>query len=491
MLQYLISSSCIWTISLLFYYIFLRKETFFQWNRLYLILTCMLGLLLPLYTFNFPAGSGEEIAVSYYHQAVTVKDHLIQPAVNTDVSFGLLSTGMFLYAAGLVVMLMFFCRDLFRIYRLYRRGSKYAFQQWRIIETNQHHSPFSWRNLLFISRKEDYTASEFEIISRHENIHYRKQHFADLLFVSLLQLIFWFNPLVLIYKNLIRLTHEFEADNLASYSTKAYGEFLIEQAIGNFRPALIHTFSSSPLKNRLMMLTQKKSTRLKAMKYLAIVPVLLFSFVMVSYAQKKLPVKKDLGNGKFEYNGNTFEKSSATAHPYGDTIQTHTADGQVTSVVIDKDGGLPDILNGEVVQNPEHKNCTKPYLNSSEKDLSHYLFRKFKSDFEKLPDNEYEIHMVNFIIDKNGKVALIERLYVGGISVSDFSKLESRKPITDQTQSTLKQLSQLMSSVVLFDTDFKPAVMNGKTVHAKYWEPSQRWQIVVRNGEATIKENNE
>jgi hypothetical protein len=398
---------------------------------------------------------------------------------------------MFLYVAGLTVMLLFFCRDLFHIYRLYRRGSKYAFQQWRIIETNQHHSPFSWRNLLFISRKEDYTASEFEIISRHENIHYRKQHFADLLFVSLLQLIFWFNPLVLIYKNLIRLTHEFEADNLASYGTKAYGEFLIEQAIGNFRPALLHTFSSSPLKNRIMMLTQKKSTRLKAMKYLAIVPVLLFSFVMVSYAQKKLPVKKDLGNGKFEYNGNTFEKSTAMAHPYGDTIQANTVDGKVTRVVIDKDGGLPDILNGEVVQNPENKNCSKPFLNSSETDLSHYLFRKFKSTFEKLPDNEYEIHMVNFIIDRNGKVALIERLYVGGISVSDFSKLNKRKPITDETQEKLKQLSQELTAAVLYEAAFRPAIMNGKAVPAKYWEPSQRWKIVVKNGNAIITENNE
>ncbi len=491
MIQYLITVTSIWVVSL-FYFLFLRKETFFHWNRIYLAGTCLLGLLLPLYSFNLSAPAENNDSVRYINQVVSVKEEIVQPAVTCDMTIGTESILWMIYISGCMVSLLLLYRELAMIYRMYKNGKSYPLLQWTIIETGQAHTPFSWRSLLFISQMDNYTGEEFDIISVHENVHLKRFHFADSLFISLLQVVFWFHPLVYIYKYLIKLTHEFEADSYKTNNTEAYGQFLIEQAIGSFQPALLHTFSSSPLKNRIMMLTQKKSTQLKAVKYMAVIPLLLFSFVMVTNAQKKLPVMKDLGNGKFEYMGNIFERDDIKKNYTDKTVQIKTDGGEANSVVIHKADGPPNILNGKKVQDPDNHACSMPVLKNKEENLSAYLFNLFKTEFEKLPDNDYGIHSVNFIIDEKGKMVYIERLEVGNSSISDYNKLSSRKKISDETKAILDKLSEQMKIALLYNTSFSPAMLNGSVVPAYYWEGFKgRKKIIVRNGHATITENND
>ena len=47
MIQYILETLAFQLVFLMVYDLFLRKETFFQWNRVYLLLTFILSLVLP------------------------------------------------------------------------------------------------------------------------------------------------------------------------------------------------------------------------------------------------------------------------------------------------------------------------------------------------------------------------------------------------------------------------------------------------------------
>ena len=52
MLQYLLNATAIWLISLVRFDIFLRRESYHGYNRFYLLLTFLLGALLPLWQWQ-------------------------------------------------------------------------------------------------------------------------------------------------------------------------------------------------------------------------------------------------------------------------------------------------------------------------------------------------------------------------------------------------------------------------------------------------------
>jgi len=155
-----------------------------------------------------------------------------------------------------------------------------------------------------------------------------------------------------------------------------------------------------------------------------------------------------------------------------------------------REEGPPNMFNGKMVYDYPHDNCTKPEIKSGNKSLSVYLFNKYKLDFEKLPDNEYQIHSKNFIIDEKGKVVLVEGIEISRPSRSMFSKLPEREKISDETKAALKKLAEKMELTMLYNTEFNPSKLGNTAVPAYYWEGSDsRKKIIVRNGKANITDN--
>ena len=75
LLQYLLDVTIIWTIFYVVYYLLLRKETFFQLNRLFLLSALPLGLLLPiirLLDFSFSLGIQTQSIVQPISTAISL-----------------------------------------------------------------------------------------------------------------------------------------------------------------------------------------------------------------------------------------------------------------------------------------------------------------------------------------------------------------------------------------------------------------------------------
>ena len=109
-------------------------------------------------------------------------------------------------------------------------------------------TPHSFLNYIFINRN-DYNNGfiEQEILA-HELAHVQQKQSFDILLIEALQLIFWVNPFIFLYKKSLQLNHEFLADesviNTCS-DAAAYQYLLIEKANKQISSGLTSQFNYS------------------------------------------------------------------------------------------------------------------------------------------------------------------------------------------------------------------------------------------------------
>jgi hypothetical protein len=133
MIQYLIESACCLAALYALYYIALRRETFFQWNRLYLVLTPVLAFTLPALNIRLEKSVDAvqtpttTTPVVWVERAAAVpqalETSLEQPVAN--VSLGAVLWWLYLGIAGVLALrLLWQClRLLLFIRRTHRRRS--------------------------------------------------------------------------------------------------------------------------------------------------------------------------------------------------------------------------------------------------------------------------------------------------------------------------------------------------------------------------------
>lgn len=202
------------------YTLLLSRETFFRFNRWMLLGILGLSLLLPLCNFSSlsldrqPVMEGLHrqliefgipVRVTEYRQADEVAPHAVTVSWFQVVSV--------LYLSGMLSVLLVRLVQIARMGLVMRGGSLWKQQEDGI--TIYCHSddvaPFSWLNSIVISQS-DYESNAREIIL-HEKGHIRYAHSADILLLTFVQTLQWWNPLCYMLGTSLRDVHEYEADD--------------------------------------------------------------------------------------------------------------------------------------------------------------------------------------------------------------------------------------------------------------------------------------
>jgi hypothetical protein len=126
----------------------------------------------------------------------------------------------------------------------------------------------------------------------HEFAHITQRHSLDIIFVELLQIMFWFNPLILLYKKAIRLNHEYLADSAvlnADIDLSGYQKLLLNFVFRNNSIYLASSFNYSLTKKRLLMMTKNNSSKMAMLKKIAVIPLFLTIGLLVINAQDPPP----------------------------------------------------------------------------------------------------------------------------------------------------------------------------------------------------------
>ncbi len=135
-------------------------------------------------------------------------------------------------------------------------------------------APFSWLNFVVLSR-EDLTTNGREIVN-HELSHTKQNHSWDLFLINAATIILWFNPAVWLTKQALQQVHEYCADDAvltAGVNAKEYQLLLIKKAAGPRLYSMANSLNHSNLKNRITMMTKKKSQKGVAAKCLYVLPL--------------------------------------------------------------------------------------------------------------------------------------------------------------------------------------------------------------------------
>lgn len=272
---------------LVLYDLFLRKETFFNWNRLYLLLTPILSLVLPFIRIG---GLREAIPREYVIQLPAViigNSPFTEQAAETTFQFSWLGV----WLVGAVLSLIWFTYKYFRIVRIRRQSYVAEGGNSRVRTIPGSDTAFTFFNTVYLG--EDLSEKQRTHILLHESIHVEERHSLDLILFELLRIVFWFNPLIYIFQKRVVALHEFMADRkVASIrERKAYYQEILSQVFKTESISFINTFfKHSLIKNRIIMLQKSNSKRIFKLKYLLVLPVICGMLIYTSCAQESEPV---------------------------------------------------------------------------------------------------------------------------------------------------------------------------------------------------------
>lgn len=286
-LLYLAKVNAYWLLFYACYWLLLRKHTFFQWNRFYLLGTLLIAFALPAIHFAEPVTT-IYVPETVYQKATISVAVIADKAPETDIHIWSWIAG--LYAAVAMALTWKFASGILRLGKMARRSEGIDMGYYTLLMLPEYTgsrggSSFSFFRWLFLS-PHDYRHNPDAII-RHEYEHIRQWHTADVLLIELLKIGFWFNPVVWLYKRSIETVHEYLADQPVP-DRNDYASFLVAYAMRSPDIAIAnHFFNSSLLKRRIQMIYKKRSSRWLLTKYLLILPVVVCS-VAISASRSPL-----------------------------------------------------------------------------------------------------------------------------------------------------------------------------------------------------------
>lgn len=273
----------------LFYKILLSRETFHRLNRIVLLATAPLSMVLPLCVITIKRTVVVESPSSAHLVApIEIVEH--PTAVAATGGFDWWLAGGIVAIVGAVIVVAWSVASVVSVRRLMRDAREVANDgRVRTMVSDKNISPFSWMKTIIISERD--LAEGYDIVIAHEMAHIRLLHSWDVLFVNLCCALQWFNPAVWLLRRDLREVHEYEADLevlRGGANARDYQLLLIKKAVGNKSYSIANSLNHSTLKNRITMMLHKKSTPASRMRLLCALPLVCLS--LTAFAQTETVV---------------------------------------------------------------------------------------------------------------------------------------------------------------------------------------------------------
>lgn len=400
------------------YVVFLRKETFFRLNRIFLVGSLLFSVILPFLKFKVYEPQSvmlSEVTVTPYRnllEAVTVYGQDFTVTVEQSILSATLL--IWIYLAGL---LFFIGRLLFRVTQIIfviRKNEVLKSDGLKLVFLEKECSPFSFLNYVFVSRTLQ-NSEGYDRMMAHEMEHIRQGHSFDVLILELLAAFQWLNPFMWMLRRAIRENHEFLADQavLVSGVNRGYYKKLLLNQIAGGQLVLTNNFNYSLIKNRIKMISKIKSSKIANVKILLGVLTAIVLIIVFACEQKEIsevPLNQGVDELKVTF---LDDKLKIAGEPEDlERIKNLMAGSREFSLETDNEGNLlllkkeaviPKMLDSEeqiffIVED-------MPEFPGGEMEL-----RKFIANNIEYPKVAQENGVqgrvyVTFVVDKNGEVA--------------------------------------------------------------------------------------
>lgn len=274
------------TAFLAIYWLFLRKETFFRFNRFYLILGAILSFVLPFYVFKYTV------------EIVPIPINIVSSApakVVDKAAFDWINIAYIAYLVGIMVVLAASFVEIKRVWTLLRSGQIVHKNGLKFVKSARVPSPFSAFGYIFLG-KNGMQDSDSQTVISHERTHAVQLHWVDLVLIKMVCALQWFNPFAWLCAKYIKDNHEYLADEAVLHqgiSRSAYVSVLLKYSVYGQTSTLTNSFThyNNNLK-RLKMMKKHVSKPIKKWAVLLMLPISVVIFTAFSapkYVEKATP----------------------------------------------------------------------------------------------------------------------------------------------------------------------------------------------------------
>ena len=430
----------------MFYRLLLAKETFHRVNRIVLLLTALASFVLPLCVIT----THKTVVMPMPVIDVELGAAVIEEEVS-NVPFWQIALPI-LFIIGMAVTLANTLWSVCKILTLIRHSEQHPQADGTTIcvTGNAEQAPFSWMHYIVMNRS-DYDICDAAILA-HERGHIRLRHSWDVLLVDILTAFQWFNPAIWMLRSDLRAIHEYEADGAVlsqGINARQYQYLLITKAGGIGGYSLANGITHSALKNRIHMMSHKKSQSSRLLKLLALLPIVgvtlaLNAETVTDYVynndepQKQVPVKKGKKAATVKTGNQTIQVVEQQPNDVQDEGQKESDKEFKATLTYD------EAPSGDVFDVVEEM----PQFPGGAPKLMEYLSQNIRYPKEAMEADKQGRVIVTFVVDKDG-------------SIRDARVVKSVDPLLDAEG--LRVISSM--------PNWTPGKQSGKAVNVKYTVP--------------------
>jgi beta-lactamase regulating signal transducer with metallopeptidase domain len=280
---YLLKLSFCLALGYLFYFLLLRRMTYYNWNRYFLLLFPLAALVIPLLPIELPQEMKPLNVAFFTSNALPSSAQVAAPGgVAETAQWNFISLLLWAIVAGMVFFMLRFAVRFYSLYKTRDAARLINDGDIKLYHLEGCAAPFSFYNSIYLDTNA-YDETELEKIIEHEIVHISQKHTMDMLLSELLCIVQWFNPFVWFMKHAIRQNLEFIADESVlqkGISRQGY-QFLLLKVSGAMPYSLANNLLFPSLKKRIQMMNRERTGKIHLLKFMCLIPlvcVLLYSF---------------------------------------------------------------------------------------------------------------------------------------------------------------------------------------------------------------------
>ncbi len=272
------------------YFFLLRKETFFTSNRWFLLAGLITSVILPFIVYTKIVWVDPTPMPAMNYSPVYIPHTNNIPEETFEINWNYIV--LIIYGLGFLALITKFATDFYSLNSVLKGKKIQQEADFKFIDIDENIAPFSYFDYI-VYNSSLYSASELESILEHEKVHSDQNHTVDVIISRIFCVLFWFNPIIWLYKKAILQNLEFIADSEAAKKIsdkKAYQYTLLKITTHETCVAITNHFYQSLIKKRIVMLNKNQSKKTNYWKYCTIIPALaafVFLFQIEIIAQEK------------------------------------------------------------------------------------------------------------------------------------------------------------------------------------------------------------
>lgn len=325
LLKFIGGSTLLWVV----YHFGLEQEKMHRFKRFYLLFSLGFALVLPL--ISLPWFSKKSVDAPTELNAALVQGVQFTPQIAQPQapSLPVESVLWVIYSVIAAILLLRLLHNLYQAMVMQAKGEKLQHAGVPLVILPEHIPTHSFFSTIYINPK-DFAEESATAILAHELAHVRQGHSWDILFVEVLRVLFWFNPVLYAYKRAIQLNHEFLADEAViqqeNFDVPTYQYLLLDKIAQAQQISLVQQFDYFITKKRMMMMTKEAKRQRSFWKRLALLPlltglILLLSDKVQSQSQTSSPPKVLAQKEESGVSQALLDEFNAEVKRYWDTIE--------------------------------------------------------------------------------------------------------------------------------------------------------------------------